>query len=59
MNYRAIYALSPHECYSVGGVLVCAEMIAYARSESSPVCAEMIAAVQADIRDSRCTGGHM
>ena len=38
---------------------VCAEMIAYARSESSPVCAEMIAAVQADIRDSRCTGGHM
>ena len=30
----------------------------YARSESSPVCAEMIAAVQADIRDSRCTGGH-
>ena len=62
MNYRAIYALSPHECYSVGGMLVCtgrSRVMLYARSESSPVCAEMIAAVQADIRDSHCTGGHM
>ena len=55
MDYGAIYALSPHECYSVGGMLVCTgrlRVMLYARSESSPVCAEMIAAVQAGICDT-------